>query len=75
VSEVVKTLKEGKGVDRQLVSAMLDEAKAALSDASKLPESEASAYKAQVASLEQVQKDRLRSVEAQLPPGRRHEAA
>ncbi len=71
LSEVVKTLKEGKGADRELISAMLDEAKAALSGAKKLPESKASAYEARVASLERIQKDRLRSVEALVPAARR----
>jgi hypothetical protein len=71
LSEVVKTLKEGKGADRRLISEMLDEAKAALTDANKLPASQASAYKAQVASLEQVQKDRLRAVESTVPADRR----
>ena len=71
LSEVVKTLKEGKGADRELVSAMLDEAKAALSDATKLPESKSSAYKARIASLEEIQKDRLRSVESLVPADRR----
>ncbi|MGA7104014.1 MAG: DUF5667 domain-containing protein [Candidatus Deferrimicrobiaceae bacterium] len=71
LSEVVKTLKEGKGADRELVSAMLEEAKAALSDATKLPESKSSAYKARIASLEEIQKDRLRSVESLVPADRR----
>ncbi|NNF83809.1 MAG: hypothetical protein HKM29_01490 [Deltaproteobacteria bacterium] len=64
LSEVVEALKEGKGADRELVSAMLDEARAALSDATKLPESKSSAYKARIASLEEFQKDRLRAVKA-----------
>ena len=42
---------------------MLDEAKDALSDATNLPELKSSAYKARIASLEQIQVDRLRSVE------------
>jgi hypothetical protein len=71
LSEIVKKLKEGKGADRKLVSAMLDEAKAALADAVKLPETKASAYKAQIASLERVQKDRLRAVAAAVPADRR----
>jgi len=71
LSEVVKTLKEGKGADRKLVSEMLDEARAALTDAEKLPEVKSSAYKAQIASLEQVQKARLRAVAAMVPPDRR----
>jgi len=71
LSEIVKTLKEGKGADRQLVSAMLDEAKAALAAADKLPEAQSSAYKAQIASLERVQKDRLRAVESMVPAERR----
>jgi hypothetical protein len=71
LSEVVKTLKEGKGADRRLVSAMLDEARAALADAEKLPETKSSAYKAQIASLEQVQKDRLRAVEGMVPADQR----
>ncbi len=71
LSEVVKTLKEGKGADRQLVSEMLDEARAALTDAEKLPEGKSSAYKAQVASLEQVQKARLHAVESMVPADQR----
>jgi Domain of unknown function (DUF5667) len=71
LSEVVKTLKEGKGADRALISRMLDEAKAALADADQLPASQASAYKAQIASLERVQKDRLSAVESTVPADRR----
>lgn len=71
LSEVVKTLKEGKGADRELISAMLDEAKDALSDATKLPELKSSAYKARIASLEQIQVDRLRSVERMVPAASR----
>jgi len=71
LSEIVRTLKEGKGADRKLVSAMLDEAKAALADADNLPKAQSSAYKAQIASLERVQKDRLRAVEAMVPAERR----
>ncbi len=75
LSEVVKKLKEGKGADRKLISEMLDEARAALSDAEKLPETKASAYKAKVASLERIQKDRLRSVESLVPADRRPDVA
>ncbi len=75
LDEVVKTLREGHGADRELVSAMLEEARAALDDASKLPESKSSAYKARIASLEGIQKDRLRSVEGWVPPGRRQDVA
>jgi hypothetical protein len=75
LSEVVKTLKEGKGADRKLVSAMLDEAKAALTDAEKLPEARSSAYKAQIASLEEVQKNRLRAVESMVPADQRQAVA
>lgn len=71
LSEVAKTLKEGKGADRALIKAMLDEAKDALADTSKLPESKASAYKAQIVSLERMQKDRLRSLEGLVPADRR----
>jgi hypothetical protein len=75
LSEVVKTLKEGKGADRELVSAMLDEAKAALSDAAKLPETRSSAYKSRIASLEEFQKERLRSVVGMVPVDRRQDVA
>jgi hypothetical protein len=75
LDEVVKTLREGQGADRQLISAMLDEAKAALSDAAKLPESKSSPYKARIASLEGIQKERLRSVERWVPPDRRGDVA
>jgi len=71
LSEVVKTLKEGKGADRQLVSEMLDEGRAALTDAEKLPEVKSSAYKAQIASREEVQKNRLRVVAAMVPADQR----
>ncbi len=71
LSEIVKTLQEGRGADKELVSAMLDEAKAALATAEKLPEKKSSAYKARVASLEQMQVDRLRSVEGMVPADRR----
>ncbi len=71
LSEVVKTLKEGKGADRELIAEMLDEAKAALTAADKLPAAQSSAYKAQIASLERVQKDRLRAVETMVPAERR----
>ncbi|MBE0604609.1 MAG: hypothetical protein IH611_13415 [Deltaproteobacteria bacterium] len=69
--EVARTLKEGKGADRKLISSMLDEARAALADADKLPEAKSSAYKAHIASIEQVQKGRLRVVEAMVPADRR----
>jgi hypothetical protein len=71
LSEVVKTLKEGRGADRRLISEMLDEARAALADANKLPAAQASGYKAQIASLERVQKDRLSAVESTVPADRR----
>ena len=73
LSEIVKTLKEGKGADRELISAMLDEARAALSDASQLPETRSAAYKSRIASLEEFQKDRLRSVEDMVPADRRQD--
>ncbi|MGA6994223.1 MAG: DUF5667 domain-containing protein [Candidatus Deferrimicrobiaceae bacterium] len=75
LSEVVKALKEGKGADRELVSAMLDEARAALSGAVNLPESKSSAYQARIATLEKIQKERLRSVENQVPVQRRKNLA
>lgn len=75
LSEVVKTLREGHGTDMELVGAMLDEARAALSDASKLPEGKSTAYKARITHLESMQKDRLRSVEGQVPPDRRQDVA
>jgi hypothetical protein len=67
LSEVERKLKEGKGADRELVSGMLDEARAALSDAAKLPESKSSAYRSRIASLEEFQKHRLRAVKAMVP--------
>ncbi len=70
LSEVERTLKEGKGADRELISRMLDEARAALSDATKLPETRSSTYKARVASLEGIQKERLRAVHAMVPADR-----
>lgn len=73
LSEIVKTLKEGKGADRELITAMLDEARAALSDASQLPETRSAAYKSRIASLEEFQKDRLRSVEDMVPADRRQD--
>lgn len=75
LSEVVEALKEGKGADRELVSAMLDEARAALSGAANLPESKSSAYQARIASLEKIQKERLRSVEGLVPVHRRKDLA
>jgi hypothetical protein len=75
LDEVVKSLREGQGADRKLVSAMIEEARAALDDASKLPESKSSAYKARIVSLEATQKDRLRSVEVLAPPDRRQDVA
>lgn len=75
LSEVVRALKEGQGADRELVTAMLDEARAALDDAAKLPEPKASTYKTRIASLEGVQKERLRSVEGWVPPDRRGDVA
>lgn len=74
-AEVVKTLQEGRGADRELVSAMLDEAKAALADTAKLPEGKASAYKARIVSLKEVQNDRLRSMEGMVPADRRKDVA
>ena len=73
LSEIVKTLKEGKGADRELITEMLDEARAALSDASQLPETRSAAYKSRIASLEEFQKDRLRSVEDMVPADRRQD--
>ncbi len=75
LSEVVKTLKEGNGADRELVSAMLEEAKAALSETAQMPESKSSAYRARIASLEGLQKDRLRSMEKWVSPDRRQDVA
>jgi hypothetical protein len=71
LSEVVKTLKEGKGADRELVSAMLEEARAAIADTAKLPETMSTAYKARIASLEEVQKNRLRGIAAMVPADQR----
>lgn len=75
LSEIVKTLREGRGADRELVAAMLKEAEAAIATAEKLPESESAAYRSRVASLEELQKDRLRSVERMVPPDRRTHVA
>jgi hypothetical protein len=75
LSEIVKTLKEGKGADRELITAMLDEARAALSDASQLPETRSAAYRSRIASLEEFQKKRLRSVEDMVPADRRQDVA
>jgi hypothetical protein len=75
LSEIVKTLKEGKGADRELITAMLDEARAALSDASQLPETRSAAYKSRIASFEEFQKKRLRSVEDMVPADRRQDVA
>ncbi len=75
LDEVVKIFREGQGADRELVSAMLDEARAALDDAAKLPETKSSAYKTRIASLEGIQKERLRSVERWIPPDRRGDVA
>ncbi len=75
LAEVAKTLKEGKGADRKLIESMLAEAQEALADASELPESKASAYKAQIVSLERLQKDRLRSLEGLVPADRRQDVA
>ncbi len=75
LDEVVKTLQEGQGADRELISAMLEEARAAFDVAAKLPESKSSAYKARIASLEEMQKDRLRYVEGWVPPDRRQDVA
>lgn len=75
LDEVVKTLRIGQGADKELVSAMLEEARAALDDAAKLPEPESSTYKTRIASLEGVQKERLRSVEGWVPPDRRGDVA
>ena len=72
-AEVVQTLEEGRGADRKLVSAMLDEAKAALADTAMLPEGKSVAYKARIASLKEVQKDRLRSLEGMVPHYRRQD--
>lgn len=67
LSEIVKTLQEGRGADKELVSAMLEEAKAALTTAEKLPETQSVAYKSRIASLEKQQKERLHSVEGVVP--------
>ena len=75
LSEIVKTLKEGKGADRELITEMLDEARAALSDASQLPETRSAAYKSRIVSLEEFQKERLRSVEDMVPADRRQDVA
>ncbi|MGA7104509.1 MAG: DUF5667 domain-containing protein [Candidatus Deferrimicrobiaceae bacterium] len=75
LSEIVKTLQEGRGADKELVSAMLDEAKAALATAEILPESKSAAYKSRIVSLEEHQKDRLRSVEGMVPADRRQDVA
>ena len=75
LSEIVKTLKEGKGADRELIAAMLDEARDALSDASKLPETRSAAYRSRIESLEEFQKERLRSVEDIVPADRRKDVA
>jgi hypothetical protein len=71
LSEIVKTLKEGKGADRELITEMLDEARDALSDASQLPETRSAAYKSRIESLEEFQKERLRSVKDMVPADRR----
>ncbi len=75
LDEIVKTLRQGRGADRELVSAMLDEARAALDDAAKLPEAKLSTYQAQIASLEGIQKERLRAVEGRVSPDRRPDVA
>lgn len=75
LSEVVKALQEGHGADKELVGAMLDEARAALTDASKLPEGKSTAYKARVTHLENMQKEWLRSVESTVPADRRKDVA
>jgi hypothetical protein len=75
LSEIVKTLKEGKGADRELITAMLDEARDALSDAEQLPPTRSSAYKSRIVSLEEFQKERLRSVEGIVPADRRQDVA
>ena len=67
LSEVERTLKEGKGADRELISSMLDEARAALSDSAKLPDPRSSAYKVRISSLEEIQKARLRGLKAMVP--------
>jgi hypothetical protein len=71
LAEVVKTLKGGDGADRELVTAMLGEAQAALADTAKLPEEKSAVYKARVAALEDFQKTRIRAVEWAVPPERR----
>lgn len=77
LAEVVKTLKGGDGADKEkeLVGAMLDEARAALSDASKLPEVKSTAYKARITHLESMQKEWLRAVEGTVPADRRKDVA
>lgn len=67
LSEIVKTLQEGRGADKELVSAMLDQAKAALTTAEKLPETQSVAYKSRIASFEKQQKERLHFVEGVVP--------
>jgi hypothetical protein len=54
---------------------MIDEARAALDDAAKLPEPKSSTYTTRIASLEGVQKERLRSVEGWVSPDRRGDVA
>jgi len=73
LSEIVKTLKQGKGADRELITEMLDEARDALSDASQLPETRSAAYRSRIASLEEFQKERLRSVKDMVPADRRQD--
>jgi hypothetical protein len=73
LSEIVKTLKEGKGADRELITEMLDEARDALSDASQLPETRSAVYRSRIASLEEFQKERLRSVKDMVPADRRQD--
>lgn len=75
LTEIVKTLQEGRAADKELVSAMLKEAQAALATVEKLPESKSAAYRPRVASLEEQQKTRLRSVERMVPPDRRTHVA
>ncbi len=71
LSEVVRTLKKGKGADRELISGMLEEARAALAEADKLPAAQSSEYKTRIASLERTHKERLRAVESTVPDHRR----
>jgi hypothetical protein len=75
LSEVVKALQKGHGADKELVGAMLNEAQAALSDASKLPEGKSTAYTTRITHMERMQKERLRSVKGTVSADRRKDVA